>query len=179
MVKGGGGVDGVTMVKGGGGVDGGTIVKGGGGPKNGGGGGGGGGGQGGGGGGQGGGGDGPGGTPGLTTVGIADRGVVHVNVNCNDNKKLMKAKLKNKQLKDRLRELECNYVELLDKSDNCFGKQDEDAQKKATAAMAAKIRRASLSKERQKLKKRNLSPTDCIEELARARARLRNLGKRP
>ena len=134
---------------------------------------------GGGGGGQGGGGDGPGGTPGLTTVGIADRGVVHVNVNCNDNKKLMKAKLKNKQLKDSLRELYDNYVELLDKSDNCFGKQNEDAQKKATAAMAAKIRRASLSKERQKLKKRNLSPTDCIEELARARARLRNLGKRP
>ena len=79
----------------------------------------------------------------------------------------------------KLRELEDNYEELLDKSENCFGKQDEDAQKKATAAMAAKIRRASLSKERQKLKKRNLSPKDCIEELARARARLRNLGKRP
>ena len=91
----------------------------------------------------------------------------------------MKAKLKNKKLKDKLRELEDNYEELLGKSENCFGKQDEDAQKKATAAMAAKIRRASLSKERQKLKKRNLSPKDCIEELARARARLRNLGKRP
>jgi ElaB/YqjD/DUF883 family membrane-anchored ribosome-binding protein len=114
----------------------------------------------------------------TTTVKTPD-GVVHVNVNCNDNKKLMKAKLKNKQLKDKLRELEDNYGELLNKSENCFGKQDEDAQKKATAAMAAKIRRASLSKERQKLEKRNLSPKDCMEELARARARLRNLGKRP
>lgn len=114
----------------------------------------------------------------TTTVKTPD-GVVHVNDNCNDNKKLMKAKLKNKKLKDKLRELEDNYEELLGKSENCFGKQDEDAQKKATAAMAAKIRRASLSKERQKLKKRNLSPKDCIEELARARARLRNLGKRP
>jgi hypothetical protein len=115
----------------------------------------------------------------TTTVKTADGGIVNVNVNCNVNKELLKAKLKNKQLKERLREMDYNYEELMGKSEQCFGKQDEYSQKKATAAMAAKIRRASLSKERQKLKKRNLSPKDCIEELARARARLRNLGKRP
>jgi hypothetical protein len=115
----------------------------------------------------------------TTTFETPDGRIVNVKVNCNVNKELIKAKLKAQQLKERLREMEYNYEELVGKSEQCFGEQDEYSQKKATAAMAAKIRRASLSKERQKLKKRNLSPKDCIEELARARARLRNLGKRP
>lgn len=115
----------------------------------------------------------------TTTFETPDGRIVNVKVNCNVNKELIKAKLKAQQLKERLKEMEYNYEELVSKSEQCFGKQDEDAQKKATAAMAAKIRRASLSKERKKLEKRNLSPKDCMEELARARARLRNLGKRP
>jgi hypothetical protein len=120
----------------------------------------------------------PGGGP-VTTFESPDGRIVNVKVNCNVNEELLKANIKARKLKDKLREMKYNYKELLDKSEQCFGKQDEDAQKKATAAMAAKIRRASLSKERKKLEKRNLNPKDCIEELARARARLSNLGKRP